>query len=47
MQMQLDVQTLGKEAEALGVRVGESDRFRELVGATADSVQVQGEEEKK
>ncbi|ORY89153.1 oligomeric golgi complex component, COG2-domain-containing protein [Leucosporidium creatinivorum] len=47
MQMQLDVQTLGKEAEALGVRVGESEKFRELVGATADTAQAQGEEEKK
>lgn len=46
MQMQLDVQTLGKEAEALGVRVGESEKFRELVGATADSVPAQSGEEK-
>lgn len=36
MQMQLDVQTLGKDAESLGVDVEGSEAFGSLRNATAD-----------
>lgn len=37
MQMQLDVQTLGKDAEALGVDIEGSEAFASLRNATADT----------